>query len=221
MIHEIKNSVDQHTETCISLMELPFSKENRVKAKNFNFRMIYANEDTSWYGFFMDSNMPDFSWDKWKELVSGFYDKYNGLRDWHFKIVQEVSKKGYLIGPTGRRWIFHKEQKKGGYVDYSVNKIYNYPVQGTAGDIIKMAIIEIGKKLPPDVLTIMYVHDSIIFDALAKHLNLIGEVCTQVFSDIPMYMKKYFNVDWNVPIKGEIKFGDNWGEMKDYETTKV
>lgn len=221
MMQEIHDGIDQHTETCISLMELPFSEENRVSAKAFNFRMIYADEDKSWYGFFMDSNMPSFSRNKWKDLVIGFYNKYNGLREQHFKDVQEVSKKGFLRGPTGRLWYFHKESKKGGYLDYSTNKIYNYPIQGTAGDIIKVATIEIRKRLPKEILIIMFVHDSIVFDTPPEYLDLIAEVCLQVFSDIPKYMKKYFNINWNVPIKGAVEFGNSWGGTKKYESSRT
>jgi len=216
MLSEIRNGVDQHSATCVNLMELPLTKENRFDAKIYNFRAIYCNQQTAWYGYFMDNKMPAFSQKKWKGIVEGFFEKYAGLTAWHKELVNTVYKCGELIGPTGRRWNFKKYPKKDGSFDYSVGEIYNYPVQGMSGDIIKLATVVARNRLRhinPDL--IMLVHDSQIWDVPDSISEEVYTVCLQVFNDIPQLLKKYFNINFNVPICGEAAIGKSWGTVKE------
>lgn len=214
-MHEIRNGIDQHAATCTDMMELILSKENRDSAKGANFRMIYANPETSWYGYYMDPKMPDFSKDKWKLIVKQFFEKYSGLARWHTKIINEVRLNGQYIGPTGRIWKFKKYKQKGGYWDYDVGQIRNYMIQGTAGDIIKLATIIASKRLQhiPEALLTMLVHDSQIIDVPDKYAEEVCKICIQVFNEIPELLKKYFNINFNLPIDGEGSWGKSWSEQ--------
>lgn len=219
MMDEIRNGVDQHAAACTDIMELPLTSENRTDAKIFNFRAIYCDENTGWYGFYMDNKMPDFSKDKWKDIVNNFFTKYNGLLRWHNRIVNEVRNNGQLRGPTGRIWRFKKYKQKGGYYDYSKAQIYNYPVQGTAGDIIKLVSVITMKRLQYLDLKkiIMIVHDSMIFDVSPKLIDDVIEICLQTMEETPQLLKKYFDIDFNVPITGEAKVGASWGTTEKYK----
>ena len=216
MIAEIRAGQDQHAFTCEHLMELPVTKDNRSNAKIFNFRAIYANPDTAGYAYFMDAKMPDFSQKKWNQIVVGFFEKYSGMVKQHGIWIDEVRKTGQLVGPTGRIWKFQKEMKKG-YMDYSVTKPRNYPVQGSSGDLIKLALIKIRQRLRkfPTALLTMTVHDSIILDVEEKHVEEIATICIHTFREIPELAKKYFGWDICVPITGEAEYGPSWGNMKE------
>lgn len=217
MCGEIRAGQDQHAFTCTELMELPLTKENRTDAKIFNFRFIYADLDTAAYAYYMDVNMPNFSQKKWDNIIQGAADKYSGLAKWHEEIVNEVRKSGMLIGPTGRRWYFKKEMKRGGYKDYSKPKIYNYPVQGTSGDLIKLAMVVANKRRLKAGLTeskqIITVHDSYIWDSPENEVEKLARIILEVFQELPDLCKKHFGFYINVPITGEATWGLNWGDQ--------
>lgn len=217
MCEEIRQGQDQHAYTCTELMELPLTKENRTDAKIFNFRFIYANIDTAAYAYYMDTKMPNFSQRKWDSIIEAAAEKYNGLVKWHDEIVQTVRKTGQLTGPTGRIWKFKKEPRKGGYLDYSVAKIYNYPVQGTSGDIIKLAMVVANKRRLAAGLTkskqVITVHDSYIWDSPEDEVEQLARIILETFQDIPNLCQKYFGFYINVPIDGEATWGPSWGQQ--------
>jgi DNA polymerase I-like protein with 3'-5' exonuclease and polymerase domains len=218
MIHEVQNGIDQHAATCKDIMELEVTKGNRFTAKVCNFRMIYADPKTSWFGYHMDTNMPDFGKDKWKGIVKGFFNKYSGLAAWHDKIILHVQKYGTYTGPTGRFWNFQKYEQADMSWDYSTGQIRNYMVQGTSADIIKVAGVIINKRRKQAGLTrskmVMWVHDSIIWDTPEDEAERLAKINIEVFREIPAICKKAFNFDMIVPIDGEAELGPlNWGDV--------
>ena len=215
MMQEIRQGQDQHAFTCEHLMELPVTKENRGDAKIFNFRAIYADPNSAAYAYFMDVKMPPFSQKKWDKIVQGFFEKYNGMVKAHNEWVKQVRHTGQIIGPTGRIWKFMKEDK-GGYKDYSVTKIRNYPVQGSSGDLIKLALIKIRQRIQhiPSALLTMTVHDSIILDIEERFIEETARICIDTFQELPLLAEKYFNWKISVPITGEAEFGPSWGDMR-------
>lgn len=215
MIKEILDKVDQHAAACVDLMELPLNKENRTDAKIFNFRAIYANPETAAWAYFMDHKMPSFTQKKWQRIMDGFYEKYSGMFYVHQDWIAQVRKSGQIVGPTGRVWKFEKELKKGVW-DYSVTRIRNYPVQGTAGDVIKVALVYLRKRLAkfPMVKMLMTVHDSIIFDLPAELAHEVARICIDTFNEIPDLMLKHFGWKMPVPIDGEADIGPSWGELE-------
>jgi DNA polymerase-1 len=217
MMNEIIEGRDQHAFTCTNMMELPLTKENRTDAKIFNFRAIYANPESAAYAYCMDARMPNFSQRKWDKILEAFFTHYRGMVQAHGEWVREVrTNNGQFVGPTGRIWKFKKKLKKG-VMDYSVSDIYNYPVQGTAGDIIKLALIKIRQQIIErrlKTLLVNTVHDSIIFDAPEHEVEEIGTIALDVFKHIPQYVEQYFGWKITVPITGEVEYGPSWGEMK-------
>jgi len=217
MIHEIQNGVDQHAATCVDMMGLPLNKANRTSAKGANFRMIYANPETSWFGYYMDPMMPAFSQKKWKKIVSSFFKKYNGLAAWHQDIIALVNHQGFYTGPTGRMWTFEKARDKHGIWGYDVGQIRNYMVQGTSGDVIKLALVYIRKRirdLYPEVLFLMTVHDSLILDMPDGIVQPVAKLCIETFNEIPALLEKHFGWKITVPIDGEADAGHRWGELE-------
>lgn len=216
MCADIRAGVDQHNVTCTEIMGLTLTKENRVLAKNGNFRMIFANPETSWYGYYMDSSMPDFTKSKWKTIVGAFHEKYCGLDEYHQQNISEVLHNGCLQGPTGRWWTFKKYEQKEVDLDYNTNQIRNYPIQGTSGDIIKLASIMIRQRTRhiPNQKMIMIVHDSVIFDLLPDVVEEVLAICIRTFNEIPIFLKKAFNINFNLPIDAEACIGTNWGTVE-------
>jgi len=223
MIEEIRNNVDQHAAAAKDLMGLkyigkqdPESKKNRDDAKVFNFRAIYANPKTAAFAYFKDPRMPSFSKKKWQQILDGFFAKYHGMASKHDEWVNTVYRTGQLVGPTGRIWKFEKEIVRG-VEDYSVTKIRNYPVQGTAGDIIKLAMVYIAKALRrnyPNAKLVMTVHDSLVIDAPECDIEGCARLSIDIFNKIPELVFKHYGWKMPVPITGEADAGPSWAEMR-------
>jgi DNA polymerase-1 len=226
MIHEINNGIDQHIAACKDpkLLNIKFvdkadpeSKKNRNHAKTFNFRMIYGG---SYYGFYMDNNMPSFSKKRWKGVVDGFYNKYSGLKDWQDSNISHVYRSGGLLDiPTGRRFKFPAVPLRDGGMGYDERKIKNYPVQGiSGGDILPLCSLIIRRGMARARLSspiILSVHDSIVFDYLESERERLARLCMLTVRDLPRYISEYFGVDWNVALDGEIEIGPNYGELNE------
>jgi DNA polymerase-1 len=212
MIEEINSGVDQHTAACISpdLMNLPFSKENRFKTKIFNFRMIYRGQA---YGFYMDNNMPNFTLKRWSEICTGFFNKYYGLDRWHYESQTHVMLEGEYTLPTGRKFIFIKDDN----MEYSERKIANYPVQGLAGaDILPLLGVMIRRGLKSKGLKSKYiltVHDSLVLDVCSGERSRVKKLIANCVASLQQAVSRYYNIDWNVRLEGEIEYGKNYGEL--------
>lgn len=211
MIEEIKNNVDCHLENAKKYFG---DAKYRTEAKVFAFRMIYGG---SALGFYSDPKMPRFSLDKWRLIIEGFYDKYKGLRKWHQDLLRWATPDEVIKPlPTGRYFNIDTSKR-----DLSIpalhSQIKNYPVQALAtADIVPMCMVEIDKEIKKRKLRslmICQVHDSIVFDLIAEEVKEIEEICLTTFRQIPQLMKKYFNIDWNVPMDGEFEIGPNYGQL--------
>lgn len=222
MIEEINGGIDQHVATVVDLMEMEFlgkehkqSKDNRDKAKVFNFRMIYGG--TEW-GFYLDIDMPSFSIQKWKRIIRDFFDKYSGLEAFHGKCVKFVYRNGYLKLPTGRWFKFNKKHLKDGTYGYAINQIKNYPIQGmSGGDILPLMAVIIRRgmrKMGLKSKLVLTVHDSIVFDYLNEEKEKLARLCYSVGNNLGQYIKNYYGLDWNVDLECEVEVGPNYGAMK-------
>ena len=183
----------------------------------FATQAIYADEKSAPYAFYMDQKMPSFSNAKWESICEGFYSKYKVFSSVHKDWVKQVNKTGRIQGPTGRVWTFDKKLMKGGYHAYNKAQIYNYPVQGTSGDIIKLAMVYVRKRIKHlPVYLINTVHDSLIFDGDGEASCIeAGRICLDTFQEIPDLVKRHFGWKMGVPITGEISMGHSWGTTQE------
>ena len=216
MINEIIEGVDAHSYNCEHILKLPVTPENRTATKVFTFRMIYGGTP---YAFYMDSNMPNFSLKRWEEIVEAFYKKYSGLHKWQKENFKEVlHNNGLLISPiTGRQWQFKKQMKRG-VLQYVWAEVCNYPVQGTAYDIIALWMALSNKELCqyPDVKLVMQVHDELVWDVPNEYVDIVAKTCYNICIELPKHIEKFFGVKCNVPLSCEVKVGSVWGNTEKY-----
>lgn len=189
--------------------------ETRTLCKVLSFRILYGGSP---YAFHMDYKMPRLGLKRWEEIVEQFYAKYSGLKRWQDNNYKLVCKQGFLVNPTGRILTFHKHKEKGGILNYSKPEVANYCVQSLAtADIVPLAMIVAYRRLQKeelyDVKIINQVHDSIILDAPKKDVDKACSIVIQVFRDIPKLVEAYFGFNYNVPMDGDAKYGNNWNEM--------
>ena len=162
-------------------------------------------------------------WDKANEK---FYEKYKGLDNKHNEWASLVASGSPIIGPTGRFWNIPMGYDYKGNLKLPWTLFTNYPVQGTAADIMTIARISFMSRLAKKTwgklcLLVSSVHDSIVVDAPSYLLQEITNLFYQVFDDLAKNVKKLFSYEWEVPLGCEVKFGNNMKEMTKQQRSDV
>lgn len=203
---EIRDGVDIHAVNQHDVLGLPPSKENRKVAKRFKFKMIYGGTPG---GFASDADFAFLRWNKakWEKIKDAYYEKYSGIREWHRKLIDEVMHNGHYIGPTGRYYDYRDILKNPEW--YYVPKIKNYPVQGLGAEVVMVARISLWKRWKPEYgLLVNTIHDSIIIDTPTEMVYNIISTVNGVFEDLPTNLNRTFKMEWNLPLKAEVKHLD-------------
>lgn len=159
----------------------------------------------------------------WDDVGVKFYKKYNGLDTWHKQLAEIVMRREPLITPFGREFLINNRDKNGEiFVPWTV--LTNYPVQGTAADIMSIARVSFSnrfKKRGFKGKIIQTVHDSLVSDLPTEEVEEVTNLYYQVFDDLQKNIKKLFDYDWTVPLACEVKVGKNMLEMEEvYRTDK-
>lgn len=211
-IKEIWNGEDIHGNNQKDL-HLP----SRLIAKVYLFRLIFGG---SAYAYANDYDFKDvgYSERKWQQVIDRTYEKYSGLYQWHNSLVDEVVRTGQVEVATGRIWTFSKEPV-GNRTDWPRTKILNYPVQGTAADLMSIVRVSTRNRMKARNLKGLFVctvHDSMLIDSPEEEVKETGQLIQGVFNDVPKNFHKLFGVEFNLPLRVEVQVGENWGDMNDF-----
>ncbi len=208
---ELKHKRDVHTAN-----EKEFKLPSRLIAKKYLFRTIFRG---SGYAFANDPEFMHVSTDPdyWDGVNAQFYKKYKGLDRWHTSLSQFVVAGQPIIGPTGRSWFCPMGTDWKGRPKIPWNILTNYPVQGTAADIVCMARVSLFNRMEKLNIKgdlVSTIHDSITIDAPKNNVEQIVKLMYDVANDIVPNFKRLFNYDLIIPFPVEVKAGPN---MKDME----
>ena len=209
---EITNRVDQHTEN-----QKRFGLPSRLIAKTFVFRLIFGGQAFSY------ANDPDFtdvskSEKFWQKVIDEFYTKYYGIAKWHISLMSSATSSGRIRTPTGRFFNFNSTQRNGDLV-WERPKIINYPVQGTAADLMSIARVSFFRRFKAAKLTgvlISTIHDSIVVDVPTNEVEAVCKLFEDVFRDIPLNYKRIFGVEFPLPCRCEVSYGPNKLDLTTY-----
>ncbi|WP_190811099.1 DNA polymerase I [Flagellimonas sp. S3867] len=204
MIEAFKNGEDIHASTASKVFNVPLeevTREQRGNAKTVNFGIIYG---VSAFGL---SNQTDLSRSEAKELIETYYKTYPKLRNYMGEQVDFARDNGYVQTVLGRRR-YLKDINAGNQVvrGAAERNAVNAPIQGSAADIIKIAMINIHKKLSEGgykTKMLLQVHDELVFDAYKPELEKVKEL-------IKSEMENAYKL--TVPLDVEVGIGDNWLE---------
>ncbi|PRX57679.1 DNA polymerase I [Flagellimonas meridianipacifica] len=204
MISAFKNGEDIHASTASRVFNVPIdevTREQRSNAKTVNFGIIYG---VSAFGL---SNQTDLSRSEAKELIDTYYKTYPKLRNYMSEQVDFARDNGYVQTVLGRRR-YLKDINAGNQVvrGAAERNAVNAPIQGSAADIIKIAMINIHKKLSEGnykTKMLLQVHDELVFDCYKPELE---EMKTLIKTE----MEKAYELA--VPLDVEVGIGDNWLE---------
>ena len=204
MINAFKNNEDIHTSTASAVFNVPINqvtKEQRSNAKVVNFGIIYG---VSAFGL---SNQTSLSRRESKELIEKYYEKYPKLKQYINNQISFARENGYVETLLGRRRYLRDINSRNSFVrSASERNAINAPVQGSAADIIKIAMINIEKKLRNDGYNskmLLQVHDELVFDVFKPELNDIIKL-------VKNQMEKAYEI--KVPLTVDLNYGLNWLE---------
>ncbi|NAY92772.1 DNA polymerase I [Muricauda sp. JGD-17] len=204
MISAFKNGEDIHASTASKVFNVPIDKvtrEQRSNAKTVNFGIIYG---VSAFGL---SNQTDLSRTEAKELIDTYYKTYPKLRNYIGEQIDFAREYGYVQTVLGRRR-YLKDINAGNQVvrGAAERNAVNAPIQGSAADIIKVAMINIHKKLSEGkykTKMLLQVHDELVFDCYKPELEELKEL-------IKTEMESAYELA--VPLDVEVGIGENWLE---------
>lgn len=204
MIDAFKNGEDIHASTASRVFNIPItevSRDQRNTAKTVNFGIIYG---VSAFGL---SNQTDLSRNEARELIDTYYATYPKLRNYISEQILFAQENGYVQTVLGRRRYLRDINARNQMVRAAAERnAVNAPVQGSAADIIKVAMIHIHnrfreKKLKSKML--LQVHDELVFDVYKPELETVKELVKQEMENAHKL---------TVPLVVELDVGENWLE---------
>ena len=204
MIKAFNNNEDIHKSTASKVFNIDLenvTKEQRSHAKVVNFGIIYG---VSAFGL---SNQTDLSRSESKEIIDNYYKSYPKLKEFTSNQIEFARSNGYVKTLLGRKRYLNDINSRNAIIRSSAERnAINSPVQGTAADIIKLAMIKIDNELEKLKLKsklILQVHDELIFDCPKGEIEIIKD----------MVQEKMQNAyQLNVPLKVDVGDGYNWLE---------
>ncbi len=204
MIEAFKNGEDIHASTASKVFNVPIeevTREQRSNAKTVNFGIIYG---VSAFGL---SNQTDLSRSEAKELIDTYYKTYPKLRNYMSELVNFARDNGYVQTVLGRRRYLKDINGSNAIVRGAAERnAVNAPIQGSAADIIKIAMINIHKKLAEGNYKskmLLQVHDELVFDIFKPELEELKDV-------IKSEMENAYKL--SVPLDVEVGIGQDWLE---------
>ena len=204
MINAFKNGEDIHASTASKVFNVPLTavtREQCSNAKTVNFGIIYG---VSAFGL---SNQTDLSRSEAKELIDTYYATYPKLRNFISEQVDFARDNGYVQTVLGRRRYLKDINSRNAVVRGAAERnAVNAPIQGSAADIIKIAMINIHKKLEEGnykTKMLLQVHDELVFDVYKPELESIKTL-------VKTEMENAYKLE--VPLDVDLDIGDNWLE---------
>lgn len=204
MIESFAKGEDIHRSTAAKVFNVPLeevTREQRSHAKTVNFGIIYG---VSAFGL---SNQTDLSRSESAALIEAYYKTYPRLKEYIAEQIEFARHHGYVQTISGRRRYLKDINSQNAVVRGAAERnAVNAPIQGSAADIIKIAMINIHKRLKAEKLQskmLLQVHDELVFDAYKAELDLLKEI-------IKHEMENAFKLD--VPLVVDMGTGENWLE---------
>ncbi len=206
MIYAFKHGEDIHKQAASKVFNIPIeevTKEQRSSAKAVNFGIVYGISD---FGL---ANQIGVSNKKAKEYINQYLEKYSGIKHFMDDIVESAKEKGYVETLFGRRR-YIPEIRSTNYMvrQFGSRVAMNTPIQGTAADIMKIAMINVDKTLKEQKINgkiVLQIHDELLLEVSKEHKEQAKKILKEC-------MEKAMEL--SVPLEVEISEGYSWYEVK-------
>jgi DNA polymerase-1 len=202
LIESFMNNEDIHLRTASEVFKVPMEKvtpEMRRAAKAVNFGIIYGISD---YGLSRDLKI---SRKEAKEYINNYFERYKGVKEYIEKIVRFAKENGYVITIMNRRRYIPEINSRNFTQRSQAERLaMNAPIQGSAADIIKMAMVRVYndlEKLKLKSKLILQVHDELVVDTYKDEVEIVKKILKDNMENV---------VQLKVPLVVEIGVGPNW-----------
>src|SRR5699024_9776553 len=201
-----RNDVDIHTQTAMDVFHVSrddVTADMRRQAKAVNFGIVYGISD---YGLSQNLGI---SRKEAKTFIERYFASYPSVKAYMDEIVQEAKQKGYVTTlMKRRRYLPDITSRNFNRRSFAERTAMNTPIQGSAADIIKKAMIDLHRKLTEEKLRariLLQVHDELILEAPKEEVARLKEI-------VPAVMEN--TVKLTVPLKVDYAYGDSWFDAK-------
>ena len=206
LLEAFRRGEDIHASTASLMFEVPINEvdsEMRRIAKVLNFGVIYG---LSPHGI---SQQTGFTREQGREFIDTYFAKYPGISDYLETVKAQARADQYVETALGRRRYLPEINSpnfntRGGAERMAINM----PIQGTAADIMKLAMVRVQRRLDAEEMQtkmLLQVHDELVFETPREELDALRDL---VFDEMPAAMSL------DVTLKVDAKWADNWGDME-------
>lgn len=206
MINAFKNDIDIHRVTASQVFSLPIDEVTdtmRSHAKAVNFGIVYGISE-----FGLSKNI-GISFKEAKEYINNYLEKYSGIANFMENVVEDAKEKGYVTTLFGRRrYIPELKSKNKNIIMFGKRVAMNTPIQGTAADIIKLAMNNIYIRLNRENLKsklIMQVHDELIIEAEKDEIDAVSNIMKEEMENV---------ISLSIPLVVKLNKGKSWYDAK-------
>jgi len=206
LLNAFRRDEDIHTATAAQLfgVDAPqVTPDMRRLAKTVNFGVIYGMSD---YGL---EQATELSREEAAQFITSYFEQYPEVKQYLESTKQQARESGYVQTLLGRKRFIPEINSPNRQVREAAERMaINMPVQGTSADIIKVAMINLYREMDQRQLKsklLLQVHDELIFEVPQDELETMRQLVPQVMSTA---------LELSIPLKVDIKTGNNWGEME-------
>lgn len=206
LLKAYRENVDIHTLTASEVFGVPIAsmdKETRNRAKAVNFGIVYG---ISPFGLAQQLGIQP---GEARVYIDRYFERYQGVREFIERTLEEVRKQQSVKTLFGRvRPIPEITSRNANMRGFSERTAVNTPLQGTAADLIKLAMIRIAKELKQRKLRsqmVLQVHDELVFDAPIEELEEMRQLIRDAMEQV---------IELRVPIVADVAIGPNWRDVK-------
>lgn len=212
LVRSFLNHEDIHTRTAAEVFGVPpeeVTKEMRSRAKAVNFGIIYGLSD---YGLAREIKV---SRQEAGRYIDNYFARYPGVKAYIDRTIREAKEKGFSTTMLNRRRYLPELFSPNHTIrSFGERTAINSPLQGSAADLIKVAMIRIHRKIISQSLQakmILQVHDELVFDVPGKEIPVMHDLVKECMENaLPM----------SVPLEVDIKTGPNWYDLKKLKEAK-
>ncbi len=203
-----KNNQDIHALTASQVFDVPVNKvtdDNRRKAKAINFGIIYG---ITQYGLAKQISVSN---EEALNFINSYFKKFPEIKDYMNTTIKTCRKQGFVTNIFGRRIHLRGINDKNFSVRaFQERAAINAPIQGSAADIIRLAMIKIDKILEEKkkAKMLLQIHDELIFECLTKDENEVKKIIKEAMISVSSSEHHIFSI----PLEVSINSGYNWGE---------
>ena len=204
LIEEFCSGEDFHARTASRVFGIPvedITPELRSRAKAVNFGIVYGQQA---YGLAQSLDIPFY---EAKEMIDRYFEAYPGVRHYLDDVVAQAHECGYAATLFGRRrYIPELKAKNPAQRGFGERTAMNHPMQGTAADIIKLAMRQVMEKLVEGSFgaqLLLQVHDELDLSVPAQEVEEVSALVKEVMESV---------VDLSVPLLADVSSGRNWAE---------